>query len=145
MEDVGLADPRAVEQAMAAVEAFKMIGEPEGDLALAQAALYVALAPKSDAVYRALGAARNDAQETIAEPIPLHLRNAPTKLMKEMGYAKGYQHAHEHEDAVVEMECLPEGLEGRRYYYPTERGIEKRISERLEEWMALRGKKRLSL
>lgn len=145
LEDVGLADPRAVEQAMAAVEAFKMIGEPEGDLALAQAALYVALAPKSDAVYRALGAARKDAQETIAEPIPLHLRNAPTKLMKEMGYSKGYQHAHEHEDAVVEMECLPEGLEGRRYYYPTERGIEKRISERLEEWMALRGKKRLSL
>ncbi len=135
-EDIGLADPRALEQALAAVEAFRFLGEPEGDLALAQAAVYLAISPKSDALYRALGNVQHDARETVAEPIPMHLRNAPTGLMKDLGYAKGYEHAHDHENAQVNMQCLPEGLRGQRYYYPTDRGIEKRIAERLEELRA---------
>jgi putative ATPase len=139
-EDIGLADPRALEQTLAAVEAFRLLGEPEGDLALAQAALYLAMSPKSDAAYRALGNARKDAQETAEEAIPMNLRNASTGLMKELGYSKGYQHAHENEDRYVEMECLPPGLKGQRYYYPTDHGIEKRIAERLEEWLKRRNK-----
>ena len=132
-EDIGLADPRAIEQAMAAVEAFRLIGEPEGDLMLAQTAVYLAMAPKSDAVYKALGRARGDVRDAVDEPVPLHLRNAPTKLMKELDYGEGYQHAHDSEDAVTDMECLPEALRGRRYYLPTNRGVEERIARRLEE------------
>ena len=132
-EDIGLADPRALEQATAAVEAFRLIGEPEGDLVLAQVAVYLAMAPKSDSVYAAFGQVKKDVQQTIADPVPLHLRNAPTSLMKELGYGQGYQHAHQFEDAVTGMECLPEALRGRRYYFPTDRGMEKRIGERLEE------------
>ncbi len=132
-EDIGLADPRALEQATAAVEAFRLIGEPEGDLVLAQVAVYLAVAPKSDSVYAAFGQVKKDVQQTIADPVPLHLRNAPTSLMKQLGYGQGYQHAHQFEDAVTVMECLPEALRGRRYYFPTDRGIEKRIGERLEE------------
>lgn len=139
-EDIGLADPRALEQTLAAVEAFRLLGEPEGDLALAQATLYLAMSPKSDAAYRALGNVMKDAQETVEEAIPLHLRNAPTGLMKELGYGKGYQHAHEREDRFVEMDCLPAGLKGQRYYYPTEHGVEKHIGERLEEWLKRRNK-----
>ena len=139
-EDIGLADPRALEQTLAAVEAFRLLGEPEGDLALAQAAIYLAMSPKSDAAYRALGNATKDAQETTEEAIPMNLRNAPTGLMKELGYGKGYQHAHENEDRYVEMECLPPGLKGQRYYYPTDHGVEKRIAERLEEWLKRRNK-----
>jgi putative ATPase len=139
-EDIGLADPRALEQTLAAVEAFRLLGEPEGDLALAQAALYLAMSPKSDAAYRALGNATKDAQETAEEAIPMNLRNAPTGLMKDLGYGKGYQHAHDNEDRYVEMECLPPGLKGQRYYYPTDHGVEKRIAERLEEWLKRRNK-----
>lgn len=139
-EDIGLADPRALEQTLAAVEAFRLLGEPEGDLALAQAAIYLAMSPKSDAAYRALGNATKDAQETTEEAIPMNLRNASTRLMKELGYGKGYQHAHENEDRYVEMECLPPGLKGQRYYYPTDHGVEKRIAERLEEWLKRRNK-----
>lgn len=139
-EDIGLAEPRALEQTLAAVEAFRLLGEPEGDLALAQATLYLAMSPKSDAAYRALGNVSKDARETGEEAIPLHLRNAPTGLMKELGYGKGYQHAHEREDRFVEMDCLPAGLKGQRYYYPTEHGVEKRIAERLEEWLKRRNK-----
>jgi putative ATPase len=139
-EDIGLADPRALEQTLAAVEAFRLLGEPEGDLALAQAAIYLAISPKSDAAYRALGNAAKDAQETAEEAIPMNLRNAPTRLMKELGYGKGYQHAHENEDRYVEMECLPPGLKGQRYYYPTDHGVERRIAERLEEWLKRRNK-----
>ena len=139
-EDIGLAEPRALEQTLAAVEAFRLLGEPEGDLALAQATLYLAMSPKSDAAYRALGNVSKDARETAEEAIPLHLRNAPTGLMKELGYGKGYQHAHEREDRFVEMDCLPAGLKGQRYYYPTEHGVEKRIAERLEEWLKRRNK-----
>jgi putative ATPase len=132
-EDIGLADPRALEQTLAAVEAFRLIGEPEGDLALAQAAVYLAMAPKSDAVYTALGRVRDDVQQTMADPVPLHLRNAPTSHMKQWGYGQGYQHAHQFEDAVTDMTCLPDSLRSRRYYFPTNRGVEQRIAERLEE------------
>ncbi len=133
IEDIGLADPRALEQSMAAMQATHFLGIPEGDLALAQAAVYLAMAPKSDAVYRALGRVHEDVQNTIAEPVPLHLRNAPTKAMKQWGYGVGYQHAHKFEDAIPDMECLPPSLAEKRYYEPTERGMEKRIGERLEE------------
>ena len=132
-EDIGLADPRALEQAMAAVEAFRFTGEPEGDLYLAQAAVYLAIAPKSDAVYRALGAARDDARRTADAETPLHLRNAPTKLMRELGYGEGYEHAHDRPDALPGMDCLPERLQGKRYYFPSGRGVEERIAKRLED------------
>jgi putative ATPase len=132
-EDIGLADPRALEQAIAAVEAFRLMGEPEGDLALAQAAVYLAMAPKSDAVYKALGGVKEDVQSTMADSVPLHLRNASTSYMKQWGYGEGYQHAHNFEDAVTDMSCLPDSLADRHYYFPTNRGVEQRIAERLEE------------
>jgi putative ATPase len=140
IEDVSLADPRALEQAVAAMQAVHFLGIPEGDLALGQAAIYLCMAPKSDAAYRAMGAVLEDVQKTIAEPVPMQLRNAVTRSMKEWGYGEGYQHAHQFADAVVEMECLPESLAGRRYYFPSGRGVEKRIQERLEELRRLRGK-----
>ena len=140
VEDIGLADPRALEQCIAAKEAVHFLGIPEGDLALAQAAIYLCVAPKSDAGYRALGAVKEDVEKTVAEPVPMHLRNAPTKAMKSWGYGEGYQHAHEAENAIPDMECLPPSLAGRQYYFPTDRGIEKRIRERLEEIRKLRGK-----
>jgi putative ATPase len=129
IEDIGLADPKAVEQALAAVDAFRFLGEPEGDLALAQAAVYLSLAPKSDAVYAALGRVREDVQNTIADPVPMQIRNAPTAAMKAWGYGQGYEHAHDQEDAITTMECLPESLRGRRYYFPTDRGEEKRLGQ----------------
>jgi putative ATPase len=133
IEDIGLADPRALEQAVAAQQAVHFLGIPEGDLALAQAAIYLSVAPKSDASYRALGAVQADVQETMAEPVPLHLRNPVTAAMKQWGYGEGYRHAHQFEDAITGMQCLPPSLAGRRYYHPTDRGVEKRIAERLEE------------
>ncbi|HZU29295.1 MAG TPA: replication-associated recombination protein A [Bryobacteraceae bacterium] len=138
IEDIGLADPRALEQAMAAKECVHFLGMPEGDQALAQVAIYLALAPKSDAAYRALNAALEEAQSGRAEPVPLHLRNAPTRPMKEWGYGKGYQHAHQFEDAITDMSCLPESLAGRQFYEPTNRGVEQRIAERLRELRARR-------
>jgi putative ATPase len=139
IEDIGLADPRALEQCIAVKEAVHFLGIPEGDLALAQAAIYLCVAPKSDAAYRALGAVKDDVERTIAEPVPMQLRNAPTKSMKAWGYGEGYQHAHEVENAIPDMECLPPSLAGRQYYFPTDRGMEKRIRERLEEIRRLRG------
>jgi len=133
IEDIGLADPRALEQAVAAMQAVHFLGIPEGDLALAQAAIYLSVAPKSDASYRALGAVQGDVQATMADPVPLHLRNAVTASMKQWGYGAGYEHAHQFEDAVTGMPCLPESLAGRHYYHPTDRGAEKRIAERLAE------------
>ena len=133
IEDIGLADPRAMEQAVAAMQTVHFLGIPEGDQALAQAAIYLAIAPKSDAAYAALNRVRADVQETMAEPVPLHLRNAPTRSMREWGYGEGYQHAHKFEDALPDLECLPPSLAGRRYYTPTDRGVEKRIGERMEE------------
>jgi putative ATPase len=133
IEDIGLADPRAIEQSIAAMQAVHFLGIPEGDQALAQAAIYLAVAPKSDAAYAALNQVRGDVQQTMAEPVPLHLRNAPTSAMRQWGYGAGYQHAHQYEGAIPDMEFLPPSLAGRRYYVPTGRGIEKRIAERLEE------------
>jgi len=140
IEDIGLADPRALEQTIAMQQAVHFLGIPEGDLALAQAVLYLAAAPKSDAAYRALKEAIRDVQETNAEPVPLHLRNAPTRAMKDWGYGAGYQHAHAFPNAVAAMECLPPSLAGREYYVPTDRGTEKRIADRLAELRAARTK-----
>jgi putative ATPase len=137
-EDIGLADPRALEQSIAAMQAVHFLGIPEGDLALAQAAIYLCAAPKSDAAYKAMGQAQADVERTSAEPVPMNLRNAPTRYMKQWGYGEGYQHAHNFEDALVDMECLPPSLAGRQYYFPTDRGMEKRIAERLEEIRKLR-------
>ena len=133
IEDIGLADPRALEQTIAAMQAVHFLGIPEGDLALGQAAIYLCASQKSDASYRAMGAVHEDVEKTIAEPVPMQLRNAPTRDMKAWGYGAGYQHAHQFEDAIVDMECLPPSLAGRQYYFPTDRGMEKRIAERLEE------------
>jgi putative ATPase len=132
-EDIGLAEPGALAVTLAAKEAFDFIGPPEGNLALAQAAVYLSLAPKSNALYTGYGAAREDLQKTIAEPVPLHLRNAATGLMKGLGYGKGYQYAHDVEEKVTDMTCLPESVAGRRYYKPTDQGFEARIRQRLEE------------
>ncbi|MGE0042021.1 MAG: replication-associated recombination protein A [Vicinamibacterales bacterium] len=141
-EDVGNADPQALAVAVAAKEAVHFIGMPEGNTALAQAALYLATAPKSNAVYTAYGAAAAAAQHDAAEPVPLHLRNAPTKLMKQLDYGKGYRYAHDEADGVADMECLPESLRGRQFYQPTERGFEKEIKRRLDGWKQLKRKRR---
>jgi putative ATPase len=143
-EDIGLADPRALEQAVAAMQAVHFLGIPEGDLALAQAAIYLCAAPKSDAAYRAMSALHQDVERTTAEPVPMNLRNAVTRYMKEWGYGQGYEHAHQLDDAVPGMECLPPSLAGRQYYFPTGRGVEKRIAERLEEIRRLKQEKRQS-
>jgi putative ATPase len=142
IEDIGLADPRALEQSIAAMQAVHFLGIPEGDLALGQAAIYLSVAAKSDASLRALGAAGADVENTAAEPVPLHLRNAPTPLMKDFGYSEGYQHAHDFEGGVGGMECLPPSLAGKRYYTPTDRGAEQRIGARLEEIRRAREKAR---
>ena len=132
-EDIGIADPRALEQALAARDAVHFIGMPEGALALAQACVYLALAPKSNALYAAYGRVLQDVEQTMAQPVPLHLRNAPTALMRGLGYGRGYQYAHELEAKVADMECLPENLRGRRYYQPSGEGWEARARERLAE------------
>lgn len=134
IEDIGMADPRAIEQAIACMQTVNFLGIPEGDLALAQLTIYLSVASKSDAAYRALNEVNSTIESTVAEPVPLHLRNAPTRLMKEIGYAKGYQHAHKEENAVTSMDCLPEGLQGTKFYEPTNRGFEVRVRERLE-WL----------
>jgi putative ATPase len=133
-EDIGNADTNALHVALAAKDAFDFLGHPEGELALAQACVYLACAPKSNAVYTALTAAQSDAQNFRDEPVPLHIRNAVTKMMKEFGYGKGYKYAHDFEGNVVEQEHMPEKLKGRKYYKPTENGMEKEIKERLEKW-----------
>jgi putative ATPase len=131
-EDVGLADPQALMLAMAAQQAIHFIGMPEGALALAELAVYLALAPKSNALYRGYGAARQDVEETRNDPVPMHLRNAPTKMMKEAGFGKGYQYAHDFEGGVVAQQNLPENIAGRRYYEPTNRGFEAELTKRIE-------------
>jgi len=132
-EDIGLAEPNALAVTLAAKDAFDFLGPPEGNLALAQAAVYLSLAPKSNAVYKAYGEVQQDLKNTIAEPVPLHLRNAVTGLMSNVGYGKGYQYAHNAEAKVTDMTCLPESLTGRTYYTPTDQGFEARIRQRLEE------------
>jgi putative ATPase len=132
-EDIGLAEPNALAVTLAAKDAFDFLGLPEGNLALAQAAVYLSLAPKSNAVYTAYGEVQQDLKNTIAEPVPLHLRNAVTGLMRNVGYGKGYQYAHDTEEKLTDMTCLPESLLGRTYYTPTDQGFEARIQQRLEE------------
>jgi putative ATPase len=141
-EDVGNADPQALAVAVAAKDAVHFIGMPEGNTALAQAAIYLATAPKSNAIYTAYQQAAGAAHQDVAEPVPLHLRNAPTGLMKELDYGKGYRYAHEEKTGVAPMECLPPALRGRHFYHPTERGFEKEITRRLDGWEAIKKKMR---
>ena len=140
-EDVGNADPGALRLTLDAKEAYHFLGTPEGELALAQAACYLALAPKSNAVYAAWNEVREDIREKPAEPVPLHLRNAPTGLMANLGYGRDYQYAHDAPDAVVDQEHLPDALRGRTYYRPTDRGLEKDLAARLGHWREQRAKK----
>ena len=141
-EDVGNADPQALLLTLAAKEAYDFLGDPEGELALAQATLYLALAPKSNAVYVAYDAAQTDVRERPAEPVPFHIRNAPTRLMKDLGYGAGYQYAHDAPDARVDQDDLPEALRGRQYYRPTDRGLEAELGRRLAEWRRWRAERR---
>lgn len=143
-EDVGNADPRALTVAISAMQAFQFIGLPEGELALAQTAVYLATASKSNALYTGYGRIKETISRTGTLPVPLHIRNAPTRLMKELGYGKGYLYAHNFEDAYVPQDFLPEKLKGETYYHPTDRGYEKIIRERMEQWRKLRGKKERS-
>jgi putative ATPase len=132
-EDIGNADPRALTTAIAAKDAVHFLGMPEANTALAQAAIYMAVAAKSNAVYRAYLEAAEAASQEVAEPVPLHLRNAPTKLMKDLEYGKGYRYAHDEAEGIAaDMECLPPAHAGRRFYEPTERGLELEIKRRLE-------------
>jgi putative ATPase len=131
-EDVGMADPGALPLAVATQQAVHFLGMPEGALALAELAIYLALAPKSNAVYTAYGAAANDVSSTRNDPVPLHLRNAPTRLMRELGYGRGYRYAHDYDEAIVRQQNLPENLVGRIYYRPTDRGFEQELARRLE-------------
>ena len=133
-EDIGMADPMALPLAVSAMQAFDFVGLPEGNLALAQAAVYMATAPKSNALYRAYGAVVQDVKNTLAEAVPLHLRNAPTKLMKELEYGRGYQYAHDFQDKLTDMSCLPKSLEQRVYFTPSDEGFEQTVRERLKSW-----------
>ena len=137
-EDVGNADPRALSVAVSAMQAFQFIGLPEGDLALAQAAVYLATAPKSNALYTGYGRVKRTITETGTLPVPLHIRNAPTRLMKELGYGRDYRYDHDFQDAVAPQDYLPEALSGRIYYEPTNRGYEKLVRERLVKWRKIK-------
>jgi putative ATPase len=136
-EDIGNADPDALGIALSAMEAFKFLGHPEGELALAQAAVYLATAPKSNSIYSAFGEVNRIVKKTGSLPVPFHIRNAPTRLMKDLGYGKDYKYAHNYQDAVVAQEYLPDKLKGQHFYAPTNRGFEKTIKERLDKWRQL--------
>jgi putative ATPase len=142
VEDIGLAAPEALHLCLSAKETYDFLGSPEGDLALAEAVVYLALAPKSNAVYTAFGAVKDDIENTRQEPVPLHLRNAPTRLMKDLDYGKDYRYAHDEEGKVADMDCLPESLKGRTYYHPTQEGREKQLAARMEEIRRIRSGKR---
>jgi putative ATPase len=142
VEDIGLAAPEALNLCLSARDAMHFLGSPEGELALAQAVVYLALAPKSNAVYTAYGDVLGDIERTAAEPVPLHLRNAPTKLMKSLDYGRDYQYAHDVEGKVADMECLPPSLAGRRYYHPTQEGREKTLAQRMDEIVRIKQQKR---
>jgi putative ATPase len=137
-EDIGNADPQALTMAVAVKDAVHFIGMPEGNTALAQCVIYLATAPKSNAVYAAYNQAAEDALQQIADPVPLHIRNAPTRLMKELDYGKGYRYAHDEKEGVADMDCLPASLQGKTYYQPTNRGFEEEVRKRLETWRRLR-------
>ena len=138
VEDIGLAAPEALNLCLSAKDAMHFLGHPEGELALAQAVVYLALAPKSNAVYKAFGEIQQDLQTTLADPVPLHLRNAPTKLMKSLDYGRDYQYAHDLESKVANMQCLPDALRDRTYYHPTQEGRERQLAQRLSEIKALK-------
>jgi putative ATPase len=140
-EDIGNADPQALQIAISAMQAFHFIGLPEGDLALAQAALYLATAPKSNAIYTAYQYVKKDIREIENMPVPFHIRNPVTSLMKDLGYGKDYKYPHDYPDHFIEEEYLPENLKGRTYYHPTEQGFEKEIKRRLEYWKRKKGGK----
>jgi len=140
-EDVGNADPYALRMALSAMEAFKFLGHPEGELALAQAAVYLATAPKSNSIYAAAGKVKDIIKNSGALPVPYHIRNAPTGLMKELGYGKDYKYAHNYKDAYVPQDYLPDKLQGQVLYFPTDRGYEKTIKQRIDKWRALKKKK----
>ena len=142
VEDIGLAAPEALNLCLSAKETIDFLGSPEGDLALAEAVVYLCLAPKSNAVYTAYAAAQDEIEHTRQEPVPLHLRNAPTRLMKDLGYAKGYRYAHDEAGRVADMDCLPTSLQGRSYYRPTQEGREKQLAQRMEEIRKIREAKR---
>ena len=142
VEDVGLASPDALRMTLAARDAVDFLGSPEGDLALAEAAVYLALAPKSNALYTAYGEVTAEIEAHRAEPVPLHLRNAPTALMKQFGYSEGYQYAHDLEGRVADMECMPDNLRGREFYHPTTEGREKLLAQRMDEIRRIRAAKR---
>jgi putative ATPase len=142
VEDIGLAAPEALNLCLSAKEAIDFLGSPEGDLALAEAVVYLCLAPKSNSVYTAYGAVQAEVEQTRQEPVPLHLRNAPTRLMKELDYGKGYRYAHDEEGRVADMDCLPDSLKGRSYYKPTQEGREKLLAQRMEEIQRIRAAKR---
>ena len=142
VEDIGLAAPEALNLCLSARDTYDFLGSPEGELALAEAVVYLALAPKSNAVYTAWGAVQAEIENTRQEPVPMHLRNAPTKLMKDLGYSEGYRYAHDEENKVADMDCLPDSLKGRRYYQPTQEGREKQLAARLEEIRRIRASKR---
>jgi len=142
VEDIGLAAPEALNLCLSARQTMDFLGSPEGDLALAEAVVYLALAPKSNSLYLAWSAVRQDIESTRQEPVPLHLRNAPTRLMKELDYGKGYRYAHDEEGKVADMDCLPASLLGRRYFEPTQEGREKQLAQRLEELRRIRVAKR---
>jgi putative ATPase len=142
VEDIGLAAPEALNLCLSARDTYDFLGSPEGELALAEAVVYLALAPKSNAVYTAWGAVQAEIENTRQEPVPLHLRNAPTRLMKDLDYGKGYRYAHDEEGKVADMDCMPESLKGRRYYQPTQEGREKQLAARLEEIRRIRAGKR---
>ena len=139
VEDIGLAAPEALNLTLSAQQAMHLLGSPEGELALAQAVVYLALAPKSNAVYVAFNEAMADVNATGAQPAPLHLRNAPTRLLKDLGYGKDYQYAHDLPGRVSAMQCLPKGLEDRRYYRPTDQGRERQLAQRMDEIARARG------
>ena len=141
-EDIGNADPHAIGVSLSAMEAFRFLGHPEGDLALVQAAVYLATAPKSNSIYAAYGAVKAVIDKHGALPVPLHIRNAPTALMREIGYGKDYKYAHDYKDAYVSQDYLPEKLEGRYFYKPTDRGYENRIKQWLEKWRRLKQKEK---
>ncbi len=142
VEDIGLAAPEALNLCLSAKETIDFLGSPEGDLALAEAVVYLCLAPKSNSVYTAYGAVQAEIERTRQEPVPLHLRNAPTRLMKELDYGKGYLYAHDEEGKVANMDCLPDSLRGRSYYHPTQEGREKLLAQRMEEIRRIRSAKR---
>ena len=143
-EDIGMADPAALPTVIAARDAYHFLGAPEGELALAEAVLYLATAPKSNRTYTAWKAARRRARDTPAAPVPLHIRNAPTGLMKDLGYGGGYEYEPEEEDGVSAQEFLPDGVRGERFYEPGRFGFEKTVAERLRWWADRRAQKRAS-